>query len=404
MHILRKLLGEQSHAEITPETKAEIKALWEAEDALSVEQRRARYKCKQNFTIEKDITRWESYEVENPDPTFNKENPVTASQQNRQWFHKKFHLSESDIYARWKESPALNHKVALWRGDITKIELDAILNAANTSLLGGGGIDGAIHSAAGPKLYVECEKLNGCKRGEAKITRGYKLPAKYIIATVGPIGESAEDLYNAYNNSLALAKKHGIKTFALCGVSSGIYGYPLYAASHVALATTRKWLEENHDSIDMIVFCNFLDREVSCYHNLMPLYFPRSNIIRKEEKGEKGEEITSESNNNNNNQEAKGETKEETKEEPKGELKEEVKETKEGTKEEEPKEAKEEKKETNQETKEEELKEETKEYKEEPKEETKEPKEETKEEIKEGTTEEINVKEQTKDVDESSKF
>eukprot|EP00026_Physarum_polycephalum_P010466 Phypoly_transcript_10630.p1 GENE.Phypoly_transcript_10630~~Phypoly_transcript_10630.p1 ORF type:complete len:398 (+),score=113.63 Phypoly_transcript_10630:47-1240(+) len=260
-----------------PTLPSAIKAMWDAEDALSLEQRRERYSCKKKFTKAEDIVRWESFKTKTS--PLDTKSPVSDHKVSQVWFHKHFDLSGPNIFAKYKEDPVINSKVALWSGNITTLEIDAILNAANTSLLGGGGVDGAIHSAAGGKLYDECKLLNGCKSGEAKITRGYRLPAKYIIATVGPVGEKPEVLYNAYYNSLEVAKKYGIRTFALCGVSTGVYGYPLYAASHIALATVRKWLEKNKKHVDMIVFCTFLPRETSCYESMMPLYFPRSSVI-----------------------------------------------------------------------------------------------------------------------------
>jgi len=156
------------------------------------------------------------------------------------------------------------------------LEIDAIVNAANESCLGGGGIDGAIHSAAGNMLYEECRTLNGCPTGQTKITRGYDLPSKFVLHTVGPIGQKPKALASCYFTLLDLCKKHSIKTVALCGVSTGIFGYPLVPASRIALQIVREWLEtdDNADSIDLVIICTFLQKEKDCYKKLTPEYFP----------------------------------------------------------------------------------------------------------------------------------
>jgi len=145
-------------------------------------------------------------------------------------------------------------------GDITKVKADAIVNAANTTLLGGGGVDGAIHRAAGAELLKECRGLRGCETGEAKITRGYKLAAKWVIHTVGPVwydGGHREDvlLANCYRNSLGLALKHNIKTIAFPGISTGAYGFPMERAARIAVVTTRKFLETNTVPETVIFVC-----------------------------------------------------------------------------------------------------------------------------------------------------
>lgn len=136
-------------------------------------------------------------------------------------------------------------------GDITKLKVDAIVNAANSSLLGGGGVDGAIHRAAGHGLLEECRTLNGCRTGEAKITRGYNLPAAHVIHTVGPIysgrASDAEDLHNCYWNSLDVAKDNNLHSIAFPGISTGVYGYPKQDAAKIALTTVKEWLEKNKD-------------------------------------------------------------------------------------------------------------------------------------------------------------
>lgn len=143
-------------------------------------------------------------------------------------------------------------KIEVIQGDITTFNVDAIVNAANTSLLGGGGVDGAIHRAAGPELLAECKQLNGCETGQAKITQGYRLPARYVIHTVGPIWRGgdrreAELLTSCYKNCMALASSHNIKTIAFPAISCGIYGYPIKEAAKIAVRTIKEYTQKNLD-------------------------------------------------------------------------------------------------------------------------------------------------------------
>ena len=152
-------------------------------------------------------------------------------------------------------------QLELVQGDITEQRVDAVVNAANSSLLGGGGVDGAIHRAAGPELLEECRGLHGCKTGQAKITKGYRLPARHVIHTVGPVwqgghGDEPELLASCYRNSLLLAEKHGLQSIAFPGISTGVYGYPPERAAPIALGEALRWLAEERSPqrIVMVAF------------------------------------------------------------------------------------------------------------------------------------------------------
>ena len=157
------------------------------------------------------------------------------------------------------------------KADITKLQTDAIVNAANNTLLGGGGVDGAIHRAAGPQLLAECRTLNGCETGQAKITKGYNLPAKYVIHTVGPVwygGEQGEPqlLADAYRNSLRLAAEHNLKSVAFPAISTGVYGYPKEEAAHIAIDTIREFLK----GYDMeVILTAFSDGDLKRYERIL---------------------------------------------------------------------------------------------------------------------------------------
>lgn len=162
-----------------------------------------------------------------------------------------------------------NRVITMEQCDITTLTCDCIVNAANPTLLGGGGVDGAIHRAAGPQLLEECRTLHGCRTGEAKITRGYRLPAKYVIHTVGPIYSGSEQdprqLADCYRNCLDLAKENGIHSIAFPAISAGVYGYPLKPAAEVAVHTVLQWLSAHPDYDIAVVFSCFHQKALDTY-------------------------------------------------------------------------------------------------------------------------------------------
>jgi len=167
----------------------------------------------------------------------------------------------------------MSNKIEIQQGDITKLKVDAIVNAANTSLLGGGGVDGAIHRAAGPELLEFNKKLGGCKTGEAKITPGFNLPAKYIIHTVGPVwngGKNNEDklLANCYSNSLLLATENNVKSIAFPAISTGVYRFPLERAANIAVEVVNEFLNQNK-SIKKVTFVCFDNENFNIYSQLL---------------------------------------------------------------------------------------------------------------------------------------
>lgn len=164
-------------------------------------------------------------------------------------------------------------KLEVLKTDITTLAVDAIVNAANSSLLGGGGVDGAIHRAAGPDLVHECRLLGGCKTGQAKMTKGYRLPARYVLHTVGPVwrgGENGEPelLASCYRSCFALAEKHEIRTLAFPAISCGIFGYPVEAATEIAVRETIAALDKN-SSIERVTFACFNDEICAAYNDVL---------------------------------------------------------------------------------------------------------------------------------------
>jgi O-acetyl-ADP-ribose deacetylase (regulator of RNase III) len=163
-------------------------------------------------------------------------------------------------------------KLDIRQGDITRVETDAIVNAANPSLLGGGGVDGAIHRAAGPQLLAECRTIGGCPTGEARITKGYRLPARHVIHTVGPVYRGTprdKQLLSAcYRNSLELAVQHYLASIAFPAVSCGIYGYPIEEACRIAIDTTVQFLE-THPSLQKVVFVLFSAEDLKAYQGYL---------------------------------------------------------------------------------------------------------------------------------------
>lgn len=160
------------------------------------------------------------------------------------------------------------------RGSVVEMETDAIVNAANNTLLGGGGVDGAIHRAAGPQLLEECYDLGGCDTGDAKITKGYALKARYVIHTVGPVysesrkAKSAKLLTSCYSRCMEIAYENKLHSISFCCISTGVYGYPLREASEIAVKTVKEWLKAHEDAEIDVYFCCFNDREYEVYKTL----------------------------------------------------------------------------------------------------------------------------------------
>lgn len=266
--------GGKRKAEALENSEPEIserKSPWSKFDKMPLDEKRELYRCGKDFVTLDSILPWSEYLRENVHTIFRKKRDKKTEKPS-------FEVNEG-----------LNEKISLWRGDITTLEIDGIVNAANNSLLGGGGVDGCIHRAAGLTLKEECKRLNGCQTGEAKITSGHKLPAKYVIHTVGPIGKQEKKLRSCYSECLNLVTKYNLRSVAFCCVSTGIYGYPIYDATSVALETVRRWLElkdeqgnKNADLVDRIIFCVFLEEDLDVYKLLLLKYFPSEESIEQQ--------------------------------------------------------------------------------------------------------------------------
>ncbi|KAM9062059.1 ADP-ribose glycohydrolase MACROD1-like [Antechinus flavipes] len=184
------------------------------------------------------------------------------------------------VKSRYQVDNVLNEKISLFRGDITKLQVDAIVNAANSSLMGGGSVDGCIHLAAGHLLKEECRTLHRCETGKAKITGGYHLPAKYVIHTVGPVVQGdpnpsqVQELRSCYLNSLQLVLDNSLRSVAFPCISTGVFGYPSEPAAEIVVGTFREWLEKHKNKVDRLVICVFLEKDEKIYRKLLPYYFP----------------------------------------------------------------------------------------------------------------------------------
>ncbi|XP_073729528.1 ADP-ribose glycohydrolase MACROD2 isoform X6 [Misgurnus anguillicaudatus] len=204
--------------------------------------------------------------------------------------------NENNTEGKEQKSSSLADKVSLYKGDITILEVDAIVNAANSSLLGGGGVDGCIHRAAGHLLVAECQSLNGCETGNAKITCGYDLPAKYVIHTVGPIARGhlgqtqKDDLESCYKTTLKLVKDLNLRSVAFPCISTGIYGFPNEPAAEIALKTAKDWIKSNMNKIDRVIFCVFLETDYEIYKRKMSEFFSPDNDGREKDEDANMEE------------------------------------------------------------------------------------------------------------------
>ncbi|XP_005105996.1 ADP-ribose glycohydrolase MACROD2 [Aplysia californica] len=250
------------------ERKAEVEEQKRKFLTMKLVDKRKLYKCKEKFIKLEDLPVWPEYFEEH----------LKEDEQSLCWWKRNKHRVTKKV------SEELNTKMSIFTGDITSLEIDAIANAANESLLGGGGVDGAIHAAAGPLLRSECELLNGCSAGNAKISLGYKLPAKYVLHTVGPRGEKPDVLRSCYKNSLKLLKENKLRSVAFPCISTGIFGYPNEKAAKVALETIREFLEtdEYGKDVDRVIMCLFLKKDVEIYREQMQMFFPVDHSDKQE--------------------------------------------------------------------------------------------------------------------------
>ncbi|XP_076464139.1 ADP-ribose glycohydrolase MACROD2-like isoform X2 [Babylonia areolata] len=278
--------GNKSHGTRAAIVQEEIRAEKEKYSSMPIEKKRKSYKCGDDgFLTLNNIPTWLEYVSE-----YRKSQALERKSSKSSSVDK---ARSSRRTARFPVNEKLNKKISLFRGDITTLEIDAIVNAANNSLLGGGGVDGAIHAAAGSFLKRECSTLSGCDTGDAKITCGYKLPAKHVIHTVGPIGEKPDMLHSAYRRSLEVLQQNQLASVAFPCISTGIYGYPAEAAAHVALDTIRHWMENEVYSkkVERIILCVFLKKDLEVYEDLLHIYFPLSDDGGKGKKAD-AEEVS----------------------------------------------------------------------------------------------------------------
>jgi len=179
------------------------------------------------------------------------------------------------IRGEYKVDSTVNERIRFYHGDITHLDVDAIVNAANSGLFAGGGVCGAIHAAAGPQLEAECRRIGGCKTGSAVMTKGYRLHARHVIHAVGPIGRNDDQLVSAYRTCLDIAHENSLESIAFCCISTGVFGFPNRPAAYLALRTVREWLLAHPDSsVKAVVFCTFMNEDRVIYYRFAPIILP----------------------------------------------------------------------------------------------------------------------------------